>query len=80
MKYFTDLVVFPLKYHADEAAIRKNLVERGRKFVSLQGKNYKFHKGVTNTIAYCPRRVSIVSPCPPSLPSPRWPRCRSNPA
>jgi len=69
VKYFTDLAVFPLKYHPDEAAIRKNLVERGRKFVSLQGQNYKFHKGVTKTIAYCPRRVSVVSPCSPSLPS-----------
>ena len=37
MKYFTDLAVFPLKYPPDEAAIRKDLVERGRTFVSLQG-------------------------------------------
>ena len=42
VKYFTDPAVFPLKYHAGETALRKNLAERGRKFVSLQGQNCKF--------------------------------------
>ena len=50
VKYIHDLPVFPLKYHADQHAIRKHLLERGRKFVSLKGQNFKTHSGLARTI------------------------------
>lgn len=40
------LGVFPLAYHEDEAQVRENLIERGRKFGSLRGMHYKFYKGL----------------------------------
>ncbi|KAI9819345.1 MAG: hypothetical protein M1832_004050 [Thelocarpon impressellum] len=42
----TSLSTYPLKYHKDEAGLRRQLVERGRRFVALKGMNYRFHKGM----------------------------------
>ncbi|ORY18644.1 hypothetical protein BCR34DRAFT_596219 [Clohesyomyces aquaticus] len=42
----TSLAAYPLEYHKDPEGVRKQLVERGKKFVALQGMNYKFHKGL----------------------------------
>lgn len=70
VKYFRDLPVFPLKYHEKEAEIKATLLERGKKFVALQGQNYKAHKGVAKTVSYIPSRVNVshLSLAPPTAP------------
>ncbi|PQE22433.1 AAA family ATPase protein [Rutstroemia sp. NJR-2017a BVV2] len=52
----TSLNCYPLKYHKNEAKLRAELIERGKKFVSLQGVHYKSHKGM----AYYKKRKAIV--------------------
>jgi len=42
----TSLAAYPLEYHKDPEGLRKELVERGKKFVGLQGMNYRFCKGL----------------------------------
>ncbi|UKZ86215.1 uncharacterized protein TrAFT101_002051 [Trichoderma asperellum] len=42
----TSLPVYPLQYHKDEARIRRVLIERGAKFVSLQGIHHKSYTGI----------------------------------
>ncbi|KAI9793272.1 MAG: hypothetical protein M1816_000693 [Peltula sp. TS41687] len=42
----TSLATYPLIYHKDQIALRQQLIERGRKFVSLAGMNYRFHRGM----------------------------------
>ena len=42
----SNLACYPLKYHKDSDAMMKQLIERGKKFVSLKGMQYKFHKGM----------------------------------
>lgn len=42
----TSLACYPLQYHRDSEALRARLVERGKRFVSLRGMNYRFHKGM----------------------------------
>ena len=42
----TNLACYPLKYHKDTETIKKQLIERGKKFASLKGMQYKFHKGM----------------------------------
>ncbi|CAG8973743.1 hypothetical protein HYALB_00007692 [Hymenoscyphus albidus] len=52
----TSLGCYPLKYHKSEAKLRADLIERGKKFVSLQGVNYRSHEG----LAYYKKRKQIV--------------------
>jgi hypothetical protein len=40
------LATYPLQYHKDEAGVRAELIERGKKFVSLSGMNFKYMKGL----------------------------------
>ncbi|KAL4992734.1 hypothetical protein BDW68DRAFT_183952 [Aspergillus falconensis] len=42
----TSLGCYPLRYHRDADDVRAKLIERGKKFVSLKGMNYRFHKGM----------------------------------
>ena len=42
----SNLACYPLKYHKDANTMKKQLIERGKKFVSLKGMQYKFHKGM----------------------------------
>lgn len=42
----SSLACYPLKYHKDSAALRQQLIDRGKKFVALKGMNYRFHKGM----------------------------------
>ncbi|KAF2817378.1 P-loop containing nucleoside triphosphate hydrolase protein [Mytilinidion resinicola] len=42
----TSLTTYPLKYHKDPEGLKKQLVERGKRFVAMQGMNYRFHKGL----------------------------------
>ncbi|KAJ9200595.1 hypothetical protein DTO164E3_1353 [Paecilomyces variotii] len=52
----TSLACYPLKYHRDSEAIKQKLIERGKKFASLTGMNYRFHKGM----AFYKKRGSII--------------------
>lgn len=52
----TTLKCYPLKYHKNEEQLRKDLIERGKKFVSLGGVHYKSHQGM----AYYKKKKSIV--------------------
>ncbi|KAL1851576.1 hypothetical protein Plec18170_006395 [Paecilomyces lecythidis] len=52
----TSLGCYPLKYHREPEAIKHKLIERGKKFVSLTGMNYRFHKGM----AFYKRKRSII--------------------
>ena len=52
----SNLACYPLKYHKDAEAMRKQLIERGKKFVSLKGMQYKFHKGM----AFYKRRKQYI--------------------
>ncbi|EME48021.1 hypothetical protein DOTSEDRAFT_69824 [Dothistroma septosporum NZE10] len=42
----SSLASFPLKYHKDPEAVKKQIVERGQRFVEMEGMEYKFHKGL----------------------------------
>ncbi|KAK3076236.1 hypothetical protein LTS18_013552, partial [Coniosporium uncinatum] len=42
----TGLACYPLKYHKDPEGVKKQLIERGKRFVAMQGMNYRFHKGL----------------------------------
>jgi hypothetical protein len=55
-KKITSLSAYPLKYHKDPEGIKKQLIERGMKFVALQGMNYRLQKG----IAYMKHKNSVV--------------------
>ncbi len=52
----TSLACYPLKYHKDEVKMRNQLIERGKKFVALQGVHYKSHEG----LAYYKKKRSII--------------------
>ena len=52
----TSLGTYPLKYHKNEAELREELIERGKKFVSLGGVNYKSHAGM----AYYKKKKSVL--------------------
>ena len=52
----TSLGCYPLKYHKNEERLRKDLIERGKKFVSLGGVHYKSHHGM----AYYKKKKSII--------------------
>ncbi|KAF1949673.1 hypothetical protein CC80DRAFT_253510 [Byssothecium circinans] len=42
----TNLGAYPLAFHKEPEALREQLIERGKKFVALQGMNYRFQKGL----------------------------------
>ncbi|KAK8223114.1 hypothetical protein HDK90DRAFT_515460 [Phyllosticta capitalensis] len=42
----TSLATYPIRYHKDADNVRKQLVERGKRFVTMTGMNYRFHKGL----------------------------------
>ncbi|KAI1077949.1 hypothetical protein F5B20DRAFT_248399 [Whalleya microplaca] len=52
----TNLSTYPLKYHKNEAQLRKDLIERGKKFVSLGGVHFKSHQGM----AYHKKKKSVI--------------------
>jgi hypothetical protein len=52
----TSLGCYPLKYHKNETQLRKDLIERGKKFVSLGGVHYKSHQGM----AYYKKKKSVI--------------------
>jgi hypothetical protein len=52
----TSLNCYPLKYHKNETSLRKELVDRGKKFVQLSGVHYKSHQGM----AYYKKKKAVV--------------------
>ncbi|VBB76830.1 Putative Putative AAA superfamily ATPases [Podospora comata] len=52
----TSLNCYPLSYHKNEARVREELVERGKKFVGLAGVYYKSHQGM----AYYKKKKGVV--------------------
>ncbi|KAI5457132.1 hypothetical protein BGZ63DRAFT_365701 [Mariannaea sp. PMI_226] len=52
----TSLPCYPLKYHSEEAKVRAELIERGKKFVSLCGVHYMSYQG----IAFMKRKKNAV--------------------
>lgn len=52
----TSLACYPLQYHRDPQALRARLIERGKRFVSLRGMNYRFHKGM----AFYKKKRSLI--------------------
>lgn len=42
----TSLSCYPLQYHKNPEGVKKQIVERGKRFVELEGMNYRFHKGL----------------------------------
>ena len=42
----TSLNCYPLKYHPDHKRLRMEMIERGRKFVALDGMQYRIQKGI----------------------------------
>ncbi|KAL1650086.1 hypothetical protein SLS58_001464 [Diplodia intermedia] len=42
----TSLATYPLRYHKDPDGIKQQLIERGKRFVTMTGMNYRFHKGL----------------------------------
>jgi SpoVK/Ycf46/Vps4 family AAA+-type ATPase len=51
----TSLNVYPLKYHKDPDSLKKTLVERGKRFVTMTGQNYRNFKG----LAFQKKRKSV---------------------
>ncbi|KAI1092199.1 hypothetical protein F5B19DRAFT_483427 [Rostrohypoxylon terebratum] len=52
----TSLGCYPLKYHRNETQLRKDLIERGKKFVGLGGVHYKSHHGM----AYHKKKKAVI--------------------
>lgn len=52
----TSLGTYPLKYHKNEAQLRQDLIDRGKKFVQLSGVQYKGHQGM----AYYKKKKAII--------------------
>lgn len=52
----SSLACYPLKYHKTEDKLRADLIERGKKFVALQGVNYRSHEG----LAFVKKRKQIL--------------------
>ena len=52
----TSLPLYPLQYHKNEEQLRKDLIERGKKFVALSGVQYKSYDGM----AYCKKKKAAV--------------------
>lgn len=50
------LACYPLCYHKNEAQVRRDLVERGKKFASLGGMLFRSHQG----LAYYKKKKSVV--------------------
>ena len=56
VRRISSLECYPLQYHKDADNLRKQLIERGKKFVALEGVHYKYHKGM----AYTKRKRQIL--------------------
>lgn len=46
----SSLACYPLKYHKNVDELKAQLIERGKKFVTLKGMNYRFHEGEQDSL------------------------------
>ncbi|KAI3316819.1 P-loop containing nucleoside triphosphate hydrolase protein [Xylariaceae sp. AK1471] len=51
VKALQDLKVMPLRYHPDQETIRAQFIERGEKFIHMQGRHYQQYKGVAHLLS-----------------------------
>lgn len=56
VRKISSLECYPLQYHKNPDKLREALIERGKKFVQLQGMSYKYHKGM----AYTKRKKQVL--------------------
>ncbi|KAK3713648.1 hypothetical protein LTR37_008342 [Vermiconidia calcicola] len=42
----TSLATYPLQYHQNPDGVKKQIIERGERFVNMEGMHYNFHKGM----------------------------------
>ncbi|KAJ9608834.1 hypothetical protein H2200_006605 [Cladophialophora chaetospira] len=56
VRKITSLDCYPLQYHKESEKLKAKLIERGKHFVSLQGQNYRHHKGM----AYAKRKKQVL--------------------
>lgn len=52
----TSLATYPLRYHATPDTVKQQIIERGKHFVSLEGMQYRFHKG----LAFHKKRKNVI--------------------
>lgn len=57
-KRIDELPIFPFEYHLNKDAISRDLVERGRKFIGLQGIHHRYYEGRVQSLA--PFRISSI--------------------
>ena len=50
-KSFRQLKIYPLAYHEDKEKITKALIERGKRFVGLQGAHYQEYEGFAEALS-----------------------------
>jgi hypothetical protein len=63
LRFLTDCAVVPLKYHPQRQALSEYLLGRGRKFVSLGGKQHKVYAGPVDRVeVYRSRRAALHEP------------------
>ncbi|OJD32290.1 atpase aaa+ type core [Diplodia corticola] len=48
-----ELIVFPLEYHPEKGKVREQLLERGRKFVSLREAKHQYYNGEVMALSRC---------------------------
>ena len=46
VRKITSLPIYPLRFHREPEKLKTQLIERGKKFVSLKGMQYKTHTGM----------------------------------
>jgi hypothetical protein len=56
VRKIASLDCYPLQYHKESEKLKAQLIERGKHFVSLQGMNYRHHKGM----AYAKRKKQVL--------------------
>ncbi|RMZ82515.1 hypothetical protein DV737_g1970, partial [Chaetothyriales sp. CBS 132003] len=56
VRRISSLECFPLQFHKEAQRIKSELIERGKKFVAMEGVHYKYHKGM----AFTKRKRQIV--------------------
>lgn len=56
VRKITSLACYPLQYHREADKLKEALIERGKKYVSLKGMNYRFHQGM----AFYQKKQAII--------------------
>ncbi|RMD44136.1 hypothetical protein DV735_g1038, partial [Chaetothyriales sp. CBS 134920] len=46
VRKISSLECFPIQFHKEASRVKSELIERGKKFVAMEGVHYKYHKGM----------------------------------